>query len=138
METGTTDRDELIAITKSIPLLAGNGIGVTPGSRDETMEQRQAHFHADRQTMLDPHENTVKAFSTAKRWIKENVEQTKRITAVYGTSYGVKHRMSADTGVYANNGTFIAAMVACGYRWKRSSHTSPNVIFNWRGKKKKN
>jgi hypothetical protein len=48
-------------------------------------------------------------------WIIQNIcpEQTPN---PHHSSYGMKHRFQADTGIYVYNGQFKAAMQLCGFK----------------------
>lgn len=58
---------------------------------------------------MEPEEQTQ-----VKTWIVENVRPRK--TAMYSkTSYGLKHLMEYDNGLYVTNNQFKDAMLECGY-----------------------
>lgn len=69
-------------------------------------------------------------FLITSNWILSNLEFMKSLNK--GTSsYGLKHMMERDIGLYVTNGMFICAMLACGYRGRGNS--GPNLYFNVRG-----
>lgn len=47
-------------------------------------------------------------------WIKENIEPRKRALSKR-TSYGIKHILERDTGIYLTNNQFKDAMMLSGY-----------------------
>lgn len=62
--------------------------------------------------------------SIVLKWIQENIISRK--TPLYGhTSYGMKHYLDHDTGVYLTNNQFKDAMLISGYR-----PINPNEL-NW-------
>ena len=55
-------------------------------------------------------------------WIKENIKPRKTPNYMH-TSYGIKHLLQRDTGIYLTNGEFKDAMIKSGYdpvdsRWQ--------------------
>lgn len=48
------------------------------------------------------------------------------------SSYGLKHLVERcfKNKIHVSNGEFIAAMMLCGYRYKKVSDNSPNCRFN--------
>ena len=62
---------------------------------------------------------------TVMSWIGENISPRK--TPLYGhTSYGIKHLLHRDTGIYLTNNEFKDAMLQAGYK-----PIDPNEL-NWR------
>lgn len=51
----------------------------------------------------------------AKKWISERCSMRKTINRK-STSYGIKHTMEYDIGVYVGNGAFLEAAKQLGYR----------------------
>ena len=47
-------------------------------------------------------------------WIEERLRPRKTFNDRY-TSYGLKHRLEDDTGIYVSNNAFKDAMLRCGY-----------------------
>ena len=74
-------------------------------------------------------------------WIKENIRPRKR--KLEGrSSYGIKHILEHDTGIYTTNNQFKHAMLLCGYgpvdahklNWNyRISRGSPAFDYKSRG-----
>ena len=58
------------------------------------------------------------------RWIDMNLFPRKTTLTSY-TSYGIKHILERDTGIYLTNNEFKDAMLMCGYK-----PTNPNDL-NW-------
>ncbi|MBP1920965.1 hypothetical protein [Youngiibacter multivorans] len=54
---------------------------------------------------------------TVIRWIEDNLIQSKTFNQAY-TSYGLKHYMENDTGIYVCNGAFKGCMMMMGYEPK--------------------
>ena len=52
-------------------------------------------------------------------WIRKNIRAGKKILQGH-TSYGMKHLLERDTGVYLTNNEFKDAMLLAGYRPVRS------------------
>lgn len=57
-------------------------------------------------------------------WIRENIHP-RRTPLLYVTSYGLKHRLQSDTGIYLTNNEFKHAMILCGF-----DPVDPNEL-NW-------
>lgn len=51
---------------------------------------------------------------TVCNWIKDNIYPRKTPLLDY-TSYGIKHILENDTGIYLTNNQFKDAMLLCGY-----------------------
>lgn len=75
----------------------------------------------DDQLMTDCSEETQ---SAVQEWIKKHIQPSKR--AVWRNSYGLKHLLEADTGLYLTNNQFKHAMQIAGY-----SPVDPDEL-NWR------
>lgn len=69
----------------------------------------------------------VAAFVACKQWIADNLAPSQRMN-LWRTSYGMKHIAEREIG-YVTNGTFIAAMLACGYRMERKPHYNPHFAI---------
>lgn len=52
---------------------------------------------------------------TVFSWIRENLTPTKSTVYTGMSSYGLKHLLQHDTGVYLTNNEFKDAMLCCGY-----------------------
>ena len=77
-------------------------------------------------------------------WIRKNIRTGKKILQGH-TSYGMKHLLERDTGVYLTNNEFKDAMLLAGYRpvnpndlnWKyrieltREINDNPSPFFRW-------
>ena len=77
-------------------------------------------------------------------WIRKNIRAGKKILQGH-TSYGMKHLLERDTGVYLTNNEFKDAMLLAGYRpvnpndlnWKyrieltREINDNPSPFFRW-------
>ena len=73
-------------------------------------------------TDLEAHE-----IDTVGKWIKENIRGSRKIYK-YSTSYGLKHILNNDTGIYLTNNQFKDALLLAGY-----NPVDPNEL-NWRYK----
>ncbi len=58
------------------------------------------------------------------RWIDVNLFPRKTVLTTH-TSYGIKHILERDTGIYLTNNEFKDAMLMCGYK-----PSNPNDL-NW-------
>lgn len=77
-------------------------------------------------------------------WIRKNIRAGKKVLQGH-TSYGMKHLLEHDTGVYLTNNEFKDAMLLAGYRpvnpnslnWKyrieltREINDNPSPFFRW-------
>ena len=77
-------------------------------------------------------------------WIRKNIRAGKKLLQGH-TSYGMKHLLEHDTGVYLTNNEFKDAMLLAGYRpvnpnslnWKyrieltREINDNPSPFFRW-------
>ena len=73
--------------------------------------------------------NCVEEFVVAREWIAKNLLHSKRINP-RRSSYGMKHVMERDIGIYVSEGSFIAAMLVNEFRMEAKSGYSPS--FNVR------
>lgn len=78
--------------------------------------------HIDDAFATDLNANEQAAVS---EWIKSNILPARKILQGR-TSYGLKHILERDTGIYLTNNQFKAAMLSAGY-----SPVNPNEL-NWR------
>lgn len=68
--------------------------------------------YVDSELLSDVPENVQ---GVVLQWIANNLYQRK--TPLYGfTSYGLKHRLKHDTGVYLTNNQFKDAMMVAGFK----------------------
>lgn len=89
-------------------------------------------------------DRTDEEITNVSKWIKENIRVGKKI--LYGhTSYGMKHLLKHDTGIYLTNNEFKDAMLLSGYRpvnsnelnWRyrivllRDMNNNPSPFFCW-------
>ncbi len=72
--------------------------------------------------------------NATQKWIKQHCWKRKTMNWSR-SSYGLKHDMEHETGVYVSNGNFIKAAVILGYRMKPDY---PNCFFNMGIKTKHN
>ena len=78
--------------------------------------------YIDETLITEKDEATIAAVS---EWIKNNIRPAKKILQGR-TSYGMKHILEHDTGIYLTNNEFKDAMMLAGY-----NPVSPNEL-NWR------
>ncbi len=99
----------LAEVMGQYPSLHIGGLGVTPsfeyGPTDETRNQLAGRLEGFAQAVTWCGQNAI----PARHFVRSN-----RYHPV--TSYGQKHVMERDTGVYVENGVYIAAMLALGFR----------------------
>jgi hypothetical protein len=115
------DLGQINAIMAQEPTLTTFGFGIYSGYRRESPEKRAEIFRGDRQALIDE----IDRVQATCEWIDANLYTRKSINP-YHTSYGLKHIAERDIG-YITNGVFIAAMIACGYRYRVDG---PNAVFN--------
>lgn len=79
-----------------------------------------------------------------KQWIADNIMISEKILS-YQSSYGLKHLLQHDTGIYLTNNEFKDAMLMAGYQpvnpndlnWryyivlKRTINDNPSNFFKW-------
>lgn len=97
--------------------------------------------YTDKKLITDQDYLTIKKVSD---WIKDNIERADTVNDKH-TSYSLKHRLQADTGVYLTNNEFKDAMLLAGYvpvnenelNWKycfvlkEKINRNPNPFFRW-------
>lgn len=88
-------------------------------------EVREATFRKMREDMPSP--RLIDQFEQSCEWLKR-WPRTKNVNLRAGTSYGLKHEAEKGVG-YVQNGMFIAAAIACGFKVKREGFT-PNASMN--------
>lgn len=108
----------LAEVMQQHPLLGSFGIGVY-NPMTKTVQQRQDELAADREELAGAEARVMEIAA----WLRENITPIKTPTV---SSYGVKHVMERESGMYVNNGEFIAAALIAGYTFK---YDQPNVLF---------
>lgn len=120
--TKPTINTPLSAVLERAPQLTAFGFGLHWLRRRElSKEEWQREFAGQRQRLAE----SGAAFARCCDWISRNLERQKTIS-YKRSSYGLKHIAEREIG-YITNGTFIAAMIACGYRWVPDG---PNAYFS--------
>jgi hypothetical protein len=114
-------RRVLTSIMANEPTLNDFGFGLYVGYRRES-PAKQAEILAENRRKLLASVDRVQATCA---WIDTHLLSRKTFNPRH-TSYGLKHVAEREIG-YMTNGVFIAAMIACGYRYKVEG---PNAIFN--------
>jgi hypothetical protein len=99
-------------------MLTAFGFGVWHGTPDEDLDA--AFDEARRQLLQD-----APQFESACEWIERRLQPRQTINGAYD-SYALKHVAEREIG-YLTNGTFIAAMAACGYELQPAG---ANALFN--------
>ena len=69
-------------------------------------------------------EHSDEEIAAVDEWIRKNVRTSKKILHGH-TSYGMKHMLEHDTGIYLTNNEFKDAMMMCGFE-----PVDPNML-NW-------
>lgn len=121
MTTPITQAD-LDAVLAAHPLLSSDGYGDihtlcpcrTPQKRDEHMARERADLRG-----------ALRQVQAAAQWLRP-IARNAHATATSPSSYGLKHVMENQTGVYVTNGEFIAAALILGIPIHRSRDRSPN------------
>lgn len=108
-------------VMERAPTLTEYGLDLHWEFRRKPREEWQAAFDRQRQHLAE----SGAAFDLCRDWISRNFEMQKTICYA-ATSYRLKHIAEREIG-YISNGTFIAAMIACGYNWVPDG---PNAYFN--------
>lgn len=82
----------------------------------------------------------LEAQEKVQAWIRENIMPRKTPNRCH-SSYGIKHILEGDTGIYLTNNEFKDAMMRCGFlpvdenelNWTyRISEKSPAFDWKWR------
>lgn len=97
-----------------------------PALRDEGYDPRCMREDSEYHLMMA---NCVEEFVAAREWIAENLLHSKRINP-RRSSYGMKHVMERDIGIYVSNGVFIAAMLANEFKMEAKSGYNPSFNVN--------
>lgn len=74
---------------------------------------------------------------TVGEWIRKNIRPQKEVNTNH-TSYGLKHKLENDTGLYITNNEFKNAMLLAGYEpvdetelnWRYRACYLPDIIYN--------
>ena len=89
-------------------------------------------------------ERSDEEITAVGKWIRDNIRPAKKILDGH-TSYGMKHILKHDTGIYLTNNEFKDAMLLTGYKpvnpnelnWRyrivltRDINNNPSPFFNW-------
>src|SRR5262245_21196972 len=86
------------------------GFGPCDEDRRQPPAERQTRLLARRQDLLDGSDRVAATCA----WIQAHLTPSRTLNRQH-SSYGLKHCAATDIG-YLTNGTFIAAMLLCGYR----------------------
>jgi hypothetical protein len=107
------------------PALIRFGYRVPP-ERDETFEEAETQFLANRAEMLDEHaiDEFIRAAALLSKFGRRKSMNRAR------SSYGLKHDAERMSGDYVANGMMIAAALAMGFSAERPHSGLPNAHFN--------
>ena len=114
-------RDMIAAIMAKEPTLNDFGFGLYVGDHRKPLKEQAASLDHNRRALLA----SVDRVQATCQWIEDHLRTRKTINPRY-SSYGLKHLAEKDVG-YITNGVFIAAMIACGFRYRVDG---PNALFN--------
>ena len=91
------------------------------------LDPRRPNFDQSRAALANLDASTWTALLA---WCRDNLAPTRGINPRrMGFSYFLKHAAEDSIGVYVSNGALIAALLACGYGFRRDG-TGPNCHFN--------
>jgi hypothetical protein len=107
------NRHDIQAVMAKEPLLTCSGMG-NPSASD---------FQKERDRLLEEVEGCTLTEAWVKRLTKTSTFNRKH------SSYVLKHVLERTVG-YCTNGAFIAAMIHCGFDYKRCREHGQNVWFN--------
>jgi len=80
----------------------------------------------------------MEAVNLCAEWLLEHDGLDRRKTINRSlSSYGLKHAVERDKGIYVANGEFICAALALGYKMMRPKHKTANAYFNTRNYSRK-
>lgn len=105
-------------------LLHEGGHGRSHSMRGLTGAEFWKEMAAKRAAMMTP--EAIERIQGAKNWIRSNLRHGQH-TNRRRTSYGIKHVMEADNGLYVTNGEFIVAMLLSGFNMDSVNY---NPSFN--------
>lgn len=117
---------DLEAVMTKEPALNSIGFGLS-NLRRYTAEERNAELAKQREELL----LEVNAFEKVCEWLEKHGETRTTINRTMN-SYGWKHIVEKEIGVYVSNGVFIAAAIHSGFEYKIAAPDSPNAYFNLR------
>ncbi len=112
---------DLLFILAQEPDLNSFGFGLTRSAYPSPAEYQRRLAESRDEMILD-----YDRFERVCNWLRQNGRSRKTINTQMG-SYGWKHHVERDIGVYVTNGIFIAAAIHSGFRYKKHA---PNAYFN--------
>lgn len=113
---------DIQAAINKLPQLTSFGYGLAHQEEGMSkLEYKEAIQKAQMKLLAD-----TESFDKACLWLK-NIKPMSSMNNKH-TSYGLKHLAEKEIG-YITNGTFIAAAIHCGFKYKVRKG-SPNVKFN--------
>jgi hypothetical protein len=107
-------KEALERVMEELPNLTTSGFWQPWRYRQLTREERKAKFRELREDLLSPY--YLDGFERACSWLSRQ-KRTKHINRRAGCTYRLKHVAEREAG-YSANGSFMAAAVACGFKWK--------------------
>ena len=81
-------------------------------TRKSKINDGRAYTDGDTELYTDLSESEQR---TVLNWIRLNL-QPRKTPLLYNSSYGLKHMLEHDTGIYMTNNMFKDAMLACGFQ----------------------
>lgn len=112
---------DIQGVIDRFPDLTGYGFGLYRDGVRRSPADVQAKILLEQQDLL----TRIDGIAAAVRWLSA-MTKTKHVNTRYG-SYGLKHTMEHDTGVYVSNGEFIVAAILAGFDCKPEGL---NAVFN--------
>lgn len=113
-------------VLKAEPELTPFGFDTFRGRSDTRRESREDY---EARIVKDRARFRLDEFEAALDFCRDRLTKIKTINNRIG-SYGLKHIVERECGLYIPNGGFIAAAIAAGFTYKRYIHSGPNCCFN--------
>lgn len=119
---GNMTQDDLEQILADHPTLCDFGFGTY---HPRSLRQSKAAFAEQLEGARAALRSHLDQVNVCLRWLKD-VERLKLVNEKR-TSYGLKHCVERNAGVYVTNGAFIVAAIFAGFKMKKCE---PNAFFN--------
>ena len=122
----STSCSAILAVMAENPRLTYEGFSRLSGNKDGLGNPINAEGIKERKELL------MKAgceIDACRKWIVDRCQQRKTINRRLG-SYGLKHLIENDAGVYVSNGSCIAAFILEGYRLHHPENWGLNCAFD--------
>ena len=121
-------RREMIAALDANPDLTEYGIGLYEDyPRRRSPAEHQAALTTEHRELSDLVERDFTTFVHAVDWLYRQPRRAS-VNRDVGSSYGLKHVFSAQTGIYISNGRFILAALVAGVKITRKPHSPRHAM----------